>query len=385
MQFPIYLDYSATTPVDPRVAEKMSECLTLEANFGNPASRSHMFGWKAEEAVENARRQVADLLHCDPREIVWTSGATEADNLAIKGAAHFHAKKGKHIITSKIEHKAVLDSCRQLEREGFEVTYVDVDKDFNLDFEDFEKKYNEKVKIISMTHVSNITWQIFDLERIWKLKREDTIFIIDASQSVPHFKVDVKLLNADFLIFTWHKVFADTGIWILWWKESYLNELKPNFSWWWAVSKVDELFFSYAKIPYKFEPWTPNISWAISLSKALDYIEEKWWFNEFEKIENELVEYSLIQFKKRGNIKIVWSDNSDNRVGVFTFFIDWVHSHDIADVMADNNICIRAWLHCAHPFLNKYDLSHTSRMSLYIYNTREDIDKFFEILDNFFK
>ncbi|MDA8671420.1 aminotransferase class V-fold PLP-dependent enzyme, partial [Gammaproteobacteria bacterium] len=113
MQFPIYLDYSSTSPCDPRVAAKMAECLTLEANFGNPASRSHKFGWKAEEAVENARKQVADLLNCDPREIVWTSGATESDNLAIKGVAHFYIKKGKHIITSKIEHKAVLDSCRQ--------------------------------------------------------------------------------------------------------------------------------------------------------------------------------------------------------------------------------------------------------------------------------
>ena len=118
MQFPIYLDYSSTTPVDPRVADKMMECLTLEGNYGNPASRSHMLGWKAEEAVETARRQIADLIKADPREIVWTSGATEADNLAIKGVAHFYSKKGKHIITSKIEHKAVLDSCRQLEREG---------------------------------------------------------------------------------------------------------------------------------------------------------------------------------------------------------------------------------------------------------------------------
>jgi cysteine desulfurase len=125
MHFPIYLDNSSTTPVDPRVAEKMMECLTREGNFGNPASRSHMPGWKAEEAVETARRHVADLINCDPREIVWTSGATEADNLAIKGAAHFYNKKGKHVITSKIEHKAVLDSCRQLEREGYEVTYLD--------------------------------------------------------------------------------------------------------------------------------------------------------------------------------------------------------------------------------------------------------------------
>ena len=125
MTVPIYLDYAATTPVDPRVAQKMSACLLAEGNFGNPASRSHKFGWEAEEAVEIARRQVADLVNCDPREIVWTSGATESDNLAIKGVAQFYAKKGKHIITSKIEHKAVLDTCRHLERDGFEVTYLE--------------------------------------------------------------------------------------------------------------------------------------------------------------------------------------------------------------------------------------------------------------------
>jgi len=125
---PIYFDYSATTPVDPRVVEKMMHCLSMDGNFGNPASRSHLFGWKAEEAVEEARQHVADLVNCDPREIVWTSGATESDNLALKGVAHFYQSKGKHIITSKIEHKAVLDSCRQLEREGFEVTYLDPDQ-----------------------------------------------------------------------------------------------------------------------------------------------------------------------------------------------------------------------------------------------------------------
>src|SRR5699024_3466032 len=123
MKLPIYLDYSATTPDDTRVTEKMVACLTLEGNSGNAASRSHEYGWRAEEAIENARRQVADLINADPREIVWTSGATESDNLAIKGVAHFYVSKGKHIVTSKLEHKAVLDTARQLEREGYEVTY----------------------------------------------------------------------------------------------------------------------------------------------------------------------------------------------------------------------------------------------------------------------
>src|SRR5210317_1987929 len=137
LKLPIYLDYSATTPIDARVAAKMAEYLTIEGEFGNPASRSHEFGWKAEKAVDLARQQVADLINADPREIVWTSGATESNNLGIKGAAHFYRKKGNHIITVKTEHKAVLDTCRQLEREGFEVTYMDVEPNGLLDLDKF--------------------------------------------------------------------------------------------------------------------------------------------------------------------------------------------------------------------------------------------------------
>ena len=295
----IYFDSTATSQKPSLVTEWIKDY--LENNNSNIHRWMYDIATKSEELYIDSKKKVADFLWSNSyKEIIYTYNATYAINLLVWSLKLSNKLKAwDKVLLSIAEHHANIVPWLILKDEiGIEIEYVDVDKDFNLDFEDFEKKYNEKVKIISMTHVSNITWQIFDLERIWKLKREDTIFIIDASQSVPHFKVDVKLLNADFLIFTWHKVFADTGIWILWWKESYLNELKPNFSWWWAVSKVDELFFSYAKIPYKFEPWTPNISWAISLSKALDYIEEKWWFNEFEKIENELVEYSLIQFKK---------------------------------------------------------------------------------------
>ena len=184
MQFPIYLDYSSTSPCDPRVAAKMAECLTLEANFGNPASRSHKFGWKAEEAVENARKQVADLLNCDPREIVWTSGATESDNLAIKGAAHFYSKKGKHIVTSKIEHKAVLDSCRQLEREGFEVTYLDPDSKGLISPERVAAAIRPDTTLVSLMHVNNEIGVINDIEAIGKVTREHgVIFHVDAAQS----------------------------------------------------------------------------------------------------------------------------------------------------------------------------------------------------------
>lgn len=213
MKLPIYLDYSATTPVDPRVAEKMSQCLTMDGNFGNPASRSHMFGWKAEEAVESARRQVADLLNADPREIVWTSGATESNNLAIKGVAHFYSKKGKHIITSKIEHKAVLDTCRQLEREGFEVTYLDPDKNGITTADMVAAAIREDTILVSIMHINNEIGVINDIEAIGELTRSKGIlFHVDAAQSVGKINIDLERMKVDLMSMCAHKIYGPKGI-----------------------------------------------------------------------------------------------------------------------------------------------------------------------------
>jgi cysteine desulfurase len=229
MQYPIYLDYSSTTPVDPRVSEKMVECLTLEGNFGNPASRSHLLGWKAEEAVETARRQVADLINCDPREVVWTSGATEADNLALKGVAHFYSKKGKHIITSKIEHKAVLDSCRQLEREGFEVTYLDPDENGLTTPSAVAGAIREDTILVSLMHVNNEIGVINDIEAIGQLTREKgVLFHVDAAQSTGKIDIDLEKMQVDLMSMTAHKTYGPKGIGALYVRRKPRVRIEPQ-------------------------------------------------------------------------------------------------------------------------------------------------------------
>jgi len=213
LKLPIYLDYSATTPVDERVAAKMSECLTIDGVFGNPASRSHSFGWAADERVENARRQVAELVNADPREIVWTSGATESDNLALKGAAHFYQKKGKHIITSKTEHKAVLDSCRQLEREGYEVTYLDPEENGLIDLGKLEAAIRDDTTLVSIMHVNNEIGVIQDIEAIGELCRSrGIIFHVDAAQSAGKVPIDLSKLKVDLMSFSAHKIYGPKGV-----------------------------------------------------------------------------------------------------------------------------------------------------------------------------
>lgn len=214
MSKPIYLDYAATTPVDPRVAKKMCSYLTLEDGlFGNAASRSHAFGWKAEEAVDEARRNVAALINADPKEIVWTSGATESDNLAIKGAAHFYAKKGKHLITCKTEHKAVLDTCRQLEREGFEVTYLDPEENGLVDLAKLEAAMREDTILVSIMHVNNEIGVIQDIAAIGELCRSKKILLhVDAAQSAGKVPVDVEAMKVDLLSLSAHKVYGPKGM-----------------------------------------------------------------------------------------------------------------------------------------------------------------------------
>jgi len=213
MKLPIYFDYSATTPVDKRVAEKMMQYMTTDGFYGNPASRSHKFGWQAEEAVDIARNQIADLINADPREIVFTSGATESNNLAIKGAANFYSKKGKHVITCKTEHKAVLDTCRELERQGFEVTYLDPESNGLIDLNKLNDAIREDTIVVSIMHVNNEIGVVQDIAEIGEMCRaKKIVFHVDAAQSAGKIAIDMQSLKVDLMSFSAHKMYGPKGI-----------------------------------------------------------------------------------------------------------------------------------------------------------------------------
>ena len=213
MKLPIYFDYSATTPVDKRVAEKMMQYMTTDGFYGNPASRSHKFGWQAEEAVDIARNQIADMINADPREIVFTSGATESNNLAIKGAANFYNKRGKHVITCKTEHKAVLDTCRELERQGYEVTYLDPEANGLIDLHKLADAMRDDTILVSIMHINNEIGVVQDIAEIGEMCRQrKIIFHVDAAQSAGKVVVDMQHLKVDMLSISAHKMYGPKGI-----------------------------------------------------------------------------------------------------------------------------------------------------------------------------
>lgn len=379
----IYLDGAVTSQKPKMVIDGIMEY--LENGYSGIHRGTYAISEKSEILYKKSKEKVCEFIWSDSyKEIIYTYNSTYALNLLSSSIwISKQLKKWDKVLLSIVEHNAnVVPWLILKEQIWIDIEYVWVDENYNIDIDDFKLKYDDKVKIISFTHVSNVTWQIFDLELIWKLKKEETIFIVDASQSIPHIKIDVKKMNCDYLFFTGHKIFADTWIWVLWWKEKLLKNLNPSFSWWWAIWSVKNNTFTYWSLPDKFEPGTQNITWAISLLKWFEYIESIWWYNVLEKYEKKLVSYFLWKLKNYKNIKLIGSNNLKNRLWVFSMIIEWVHSNDVADLLAEKNIAIRSWKHCAHTLFWNIGLTHSLRVSLYIYNTKEDIDIFFKNIDN---
>lgn len=381
----IFLDSTASSQKPAYVIDGIKDY--LENNYSNIHRGLYDIAINSEKMYFDSKKKVAEFLNAKSfAEIIYTYNSNYALNL-ISQTLRFNQvlKAWDKILVSIVEHHSNIVPWQILAKEiGVEIDFLKVDEDFNLDLADFQKKYDENVKVVSLTQVSNVTGQIFDLKNVKKLLRDDTLFVVDASQSVPHFKVDVQEIWADFVFFTAHKVMADSGIGVIWWKKELLEKYEPVFCGWWAINEVKENNYKSWALPFKFEPGTPNMSWAVSLLRALEYIENIWGYDKLEEVENDLIKYALEKFNKLEKITLIWSKKLENRVWVFSFYIPWVHSIDIADQMAENNICIRAGQHCTEPFMDYLGIKSSARMSIYIYNTKNDIDKFFEVLENNF-
>lgn len=380
----IYFDSTASSQKPKLVIDSIKEY--LETNYSNIHRWSYDIAINSEKLYKDSKKLVAKHIWADDyREIIYTWNSTYAANLlTLTLKKNNFLKAWDKVIISTAEHHANIVPWLILKEEiGIEVVYLEYDENYNLDLEQFEKIYDDKVKIISLTHVSNVLGQRFDLEEIWKRKRKDTLFVIDASQSIPHFAVNIKTLNCDFLFFTGHKVFADSWIWVLWGKYELLNSFRTPMSWGWAIWDVTFDSYTDAGLPDKFEFWTPNVTGAVSLLKAFEYIDSIGGYEVIEAKERELIEYFLERFNKLSHLKMLWSTKSENRVWVFSFIVEWIHSHDVAEALAEKGIAVRAGKHCAHPLFYKVWLWNSVRVSFQIYNNKEDIDKLFEVLSSF--
>lgn len=381
----VFLDSTSSSQKPAYVIDALTHY--LQNGYSNIHRGLYDIAMQSEKMYFESKKMIAKhLWGVDFKEIIYTYNSNYALNIIAQTLKHNGVLQAwDRVLLSIVEHHSNIVPWLILKQEiGIEIEFVAVNTNFDIDFEDFEKKYTPNTKVISLTHISNVTGQIFDLEKVGKLKRPETLFVVDGSQSIPHMEIDVKKLQCDFFFFTGHKIFAEAGIWVFWWKKALLESFQPIFSWGWAINEVKENCFKSWALPFRFEPGTPNVNGALSLLKAFEYIENIWGFETLEKVEHELVEYTLEKFSKFPQIHLIWSRSSQKRIGVFSFYIDGIHALDIADTMAESNICIRAGQHCTEPFMDFLGIKSSARMSLYLYNTFADVDRFFEVLEENF-
>lgn len=377
----VYLDSAATAQKPSFVIDAISDF--YKNDYANIHRWSYILSEKSDDIYEKSKKKVKEFINASSiQEIIYTYNSNYALNiLACSLECSGYLKSGDKVLLSITEHHSNIVPWLNLkEKIWIEVEFVWLKEDFSLDMEDFNAKYDQKVKVISFTQISNVTGEIYDLEEIWKLKRDDTIFIVDASQSIPHMQVDTIKLNCDFLFFTAHKIMAETGIWVLWWKKELLKNMKSIFSWGWAIDWVKETCYRQRALPSRFEPGTPHISWALSLLASLEYIENIWWYEVIDNYDRELIKYTLEKLESFPELRLIWWKNINSRIWVFSFILDWYNSLDVAEFLAEKNICVRAGQHCAEPLAIRLWISSSFRMSLYIYNTIEDIDRFFDAI-----
>ena len=379
----VYLDNAASTQKPKTVIDWVSDY--LKNSYANIHRWLYPLSDQSEELYYKSKCALAKLINCKPWEIIYSYNSTYCLNLLAQALANSWKlwKWDKVLLWIREHHSNILPRKTLSKIFWFEIEFVNETKDFEIDWKDFDKKLDKQVKVVFFSHVSNVTWQIMEIEKFRKKIWQKVFFVVDWSQSVPHIPVDIEQIQCDALIMTGHKMMAYTWLWMMYLKHEHIRTLNPLILWWWTVKDVSIDDFSLQNNVDKREAWTPNIVWAVSLLKAIETIESIGWMEKFQEHEKSLIEKLCEWFEKRKNsIQIIWSLANDNRIWTFSFTINNEKNFNrVWDIFAENNIYIRTWWHCAYPLHKSLNIWWSARVSTYLYNTQNDIEKFFKILD----
>ncbi len=377
----VYLDNAATSQKPESVIKAMENYYRNQN--ANPYRGLYQLSVEATDAYEEARNITAEFIHAEsPREIIFTRNTTEALNLIAYSYGRPVLKAGDEIVLSISEHHSNIIPWQQAAKEkGAVLSYIYLDKNGNIPEEEIENKITEHTKIVTIAHVSNVLGTIQPIEKmIQKAHSVGAVVIVDAAQGIPHYPVDVKKWDVDFLVFSGHKMLAPMGIGVLYGKEALLNNMPPFFTGGEMIEYVYEQEATFAPLPNKFEAGTPNVGGAVGLAEAIKYINQAGYDN-IQKIEEELTDYALKELAEIPEVTLYGETiGSKNRCGVISFNVEGVHPHDTASILDADGIAIRAGHHCAQPLMKYMDVPATCRISLYLYNTKEDIDIFIRSL-----
>ena len=383
----VYLDNAASTQKPKAVIDWVSDF--LKNNYANIHRGLYSLSEKSEELYYESKCKIAEFINCKPSEIIYSYNSTYCINLLAQALVNSWKlwKWDKVLLWNREHHSNILPWQTLSKIFWFKIEFINEDMDYDIDRKDFDKKFDKKVKVVSFSHVSNVTWQIMKIEKVRQRIWENVFFMVDWSQSVPHFPINIEQIQCDALIMTGHKMMAQTWLGMLFLKRELIKELNPLILWWWTVKDVSINDFSLQNNADKREAWSPNIVWAVSLLKALETIEAIWWMEEIQKHEKDLINALCEWFEKRKNkVRLIWNYEHNNRIWTFSFIINNENNFNkIWEFFSKNNICIRTWWHCAYPLHKSLDIWWSARISTYLYNTKDDIKKFFEVLDKLTK
>ena len=381
----VYLDSGATTQKPVQVINAIEDY--YKNNNANPHRGAYDLSIKATECYENTRAKIAKFINAkNTEEIIFSKNATESLNLIAYSYGLNNLQKDDEVVISIMEHHSNLVPWQQVTRQtGSKLKYMYINNKYEIPEEEIKNKITSKTKIVGISYVSNVTGTINDVKKIIKQAHSvGAIAIVDASQAIPHMKIDVQDLDCDFLVFSGHKMLAPLGIGVLYGKKSILDKMPPFIMGGDMIEYVYEQETIFAQLPNKFEAGTQNVEGVVGLGAAIDYIEEI-GYNEIQEIEHEVVSYARQELSKLKYLELYITPNSENHSSVISFNIKGIHPHDVASILNEQGICVRSGNHCAQPLLRSLGIDSTCRASFYIYNTKEDVDKLVMALNKAYK